>query len=103
MKTDSLFELPPPQKTKLQLVKEQHTIYTHHTPGMGEGMDWMAVLMPPVWKLGECYGVKHGDDIPTCYSHIARLIDEGDYSGYGNTEVEAIIELCQQNKIAVIL
>lgn len=98
---DTLFPLPPRQKSRLQIAKETHTIHTLHSPGMDAGLDWIAVLMPPVWEMG--YGVKEGMSIAECYSHVARLIDEGEFSGYGQTEAGAVLDVCRKNRIEIIL
>lgn len=100
--SDLLFDDVPRNKTRLEIAMEKHTIWTQDA-GWGDKdfPRWIAVLMKPVWKLG--YGVKEGDDIPTCYMHVGRLIDEGEYSGYGATEMEAVLEVCRLNKIIVVL
>lgn len=95
-----LFDVPK-NKTRLELIKEKHGIQTHFTRGMGDNSDWVAVLMEPVWKLG--YGVKHGDCIPMCFAHVGRLIDDYGLAGYGATEADAVLELCQENNIPCVL
>lgn len=101
-----LFDVPK-NKTRLELVKEKHTIWTHCAPGIPVGEDaqddypWLAVLMPKVWTLG--YGVKENDGIPLCFSLVGLLIDERGYSGYGRTEAEAVLDLCRKNQIMIVL
>lgn len=95
-----LFDVPR-NRTRLEIAMEKHTIHTLRSPGMGPGLDWLAVLMKPVWQMG--YGVKEGIDIVECYAHVGRLIDEGDFSGYGDTEEEAVLDVCRKNQIQIVL
>lgn len=96
-----LFDVPK-NKTRLEIAMEKHTIHTHDSGWSDEDFPrWVAVLMEPVWRMG--YGVKEGDDIGTCYMHVGRLIDEGEFSGYGATEKEAVLDVCRKNQIMVVL
>lgn len=99
--SDTLFELPPPNKTRLQALMEKHSIETLDSDeSMGNGR-WLAMLMPACRKLG--YGVTEKSDMFDIIAKVGRLVDEAGYSGYGPTEVDAVVALCRQNKIACVL
>ena len=83
----ALFEVQR-NKTRLELVKEQHGIETYHTPGMDD--PWMAILPSHSDK---------GKDIMTIFADYCRLYDEAGHVGYGNTEDGAIVALAHQLKL----
>lgn len=99
---DLLFDVPR-NKTRLEIVMEKHVIHTHdsHVVNYPDFPRWVAVLMPPCWKMG--YSAKDGMGIAELYSHVGRLIDEGDLSGYGETEERAVLEVCAKNGIQIVL
>lgn len=95
-----LFDVPR-NKTRLQLVKEQHGIETHDSEASMGDARWLALLMPACRKLG--YGVTEQSNMVEIMAHVGRLVDEAGYSGYGPTEADAVLALAAQNKIPIVL
>ncbi len=98
MKQPLMFDVPK-APTKRQLAKQLNGIVTHYSSNCE--MPWMAAHMPSIYKMG--YGVKHGMSVGECFSLVCRLIEEAGYCAYGNSEDEAIIQLCKQLGISIIL
>ena len=98
---DTLFELPPPQKTRLQTVMEQHGIETWDNNDPTDPRRWMAYLMPACRKLG--YGLTEKSDMVEIHGKVCRLVGSAGYSGCGAIEVEAVLVVCKQNNLHVIL
>lgn len=97
---DMLFEVPK-NKTRLEACKEKHGIETLDSDeSMGDAR-WVAVLMPSARQLG--YGLTDKSDFFEVWGKVCRLLDETGLSGYGKTEVDAVVAVCRQNGIEVVL
>lgn len=91
-KTPMLFDVPkthPSRKDRIKAFKAANEIQTHKCC---DG-DWMAAHMPSCRKLG--YGVTATSDLFECAAKVCRLMDEAGYTGYGDTEREAIQQVCE--------
>lgn len=97
---DELFDVPR-NKTRLQIVKEDNGIETHDCGEAWGDSRWIAMLMPACRKLG--YGVTATSSMADIMLLVCRLVDEGEYSGYGPTELDAVLALCRQNQIYITL
>lgn len=94
MKTPLLIDVPrtgPSRRQKLAAFKREHGIETHHVPGAEDG--WCAAHLPSARRLG--YGVEPTDDLPACAAKVGMLMDEAGIAAYGNTEREAIDQVCR--------
>lgn len=97
---DMLFDVPI-QKTRLEIVMEKYGIETLDSDASMGNARWMAYLMPACRNLG--YGVTETSDIVDVMMKVCRLVDEAGYSGYGATEMEAVLDVCRNNQIMVCL
>lgn len=96
-----LFEVPK-NKTRLQLAKETHGIETHHAPP-GVENPWCAIHRQLVVDRFSGYGVTEEMSMGEIFSKVCRLLDEMNLVGYGDTEAEAVLDLCRNLNIPITL
>lgn len=100
-KTPPLFEVPktaPSRRDKIKAFKAEHVIETHHCGSMSrKEHPWMACLMSSARKLG--YGVTEKSDLFDIIAKVGRLADEAGICVTGETEIQAIRTLCENNGI----
>ena len=89
---DTLFELPEPQETQAQRVKRENGIWVHLSKESEP--PWSAWLMPHIKTDQE-----FGEEI----SRMCCSYDEGGRVGYGDTEKDAIFDLCRKQNIPCVL
>ena len=92
MKTDTLFDLPPPQETRLEKIKRENGIWTHHAKVPVD--PWTAWLLPDISNDAE---------FMEQVSRYCRMHDESGHIGYGDTEADAVSQLCKQMNIPCVL
>jgi len=100
MKTPNLLEIPkdsPTRKERIKAFKIENGIETHDAgppPSYGR---WCAVLVEKAWNDFSFYC--EDKSLFGLMAGAGRLIDESGLSGYGDTEITAIRNLCSENKI----
>lgn len=99
---DTLFELPPPNKTRLQALKETHGIETHHADLLPKDHPWSACHMPSARELAAGYDETVAD-IGEAAAKFCRLLDEQGLLVTGETEADAVITLCRNLNIPCVL
>jgi len=97
-----LFDVPkdsPSTKERLHAFMAKHGIETHYAgKALGrENYPWAACLMPRARQFG--YGVTATDDLFECVAKVGRLLEEAGVLVEGQTEREAVEELCRQQHI----
>jgi hypothetical protein len=88
---DTLFELPEPNKTRLELFKEKHSVWTFQSKD--PNYPWTA------WIFGGC---KTRDE---AVKRVMRIFDSEGHGkgGYGPTEEDACIDLAKKHNITITL
>lgn len=102
MKQELLFNAPktrPSKAKKLSEFKSQHGILTHDSGRQPDGgiMRWVAVKVPPK-RLDDGGPIKGMSLFDMC-ANFCRLLDEGGWTGYGNSELEAVRDVCKTRGI----
>lgn len=103
MKTPFLFDMAPDGPTRRQqllLCKRQHGIATHYAKHLDRHEHpWMACLLVVAWEKYEGYGVTPESSLTDCVAKVGRLLDEAGLMTTGETERDAVRELCRINKL----
>ena len=98
-----LFDVPR-NKTRLELIKEQHGIETHNAgPHWGrKNHPWSACHMPSARELAQdCDDTVK--DIADAVAKFCRLLEEQGLLVTGETEADAVVELCRNLEIPCVL
>lgn len=104
IKTPLLFEVPkthPSKKEKMEAFKKLHGIETHYA-GKGwtrEDHPWSACLMPRAREIAAPYVKEENPNLFDLVANAARLLEEAGVLVTGETERDAIRNLCEDNKI----
>jgi len=102
MKTPNFLEIPkdsPSRKERIESFKRLHGIQTHDAGSEWPRSDlrWCALLFELAW--GHFSGYCKEKSLVGLMAGACRLVDEYGLVGFGDTEIEAIHDLCSQNKI----
>lgn len=107
MNEPTLFPLPQAERIKpsnsksaLHAFCKENGILTHTT---GDYKDWdcppwVAVKVPPR-RLDDGKPIPEGMSIAEMFAWFGRLLDEGGWAAYGQTEREAVQSVCEERKI----
>lgn len=95
------------RKARLVALKKRFGIWTHNSGGEStrEFPKWMAMLLPKDGRGNERYSdhrvyCKGSDDPYEIIAGYCRIMDETGRVQYGHTELEAVQNLCSENKIS---
>lgn len=93
--TPTLFQLPEPEETKLELAKREHHIWTDYCAHYEEPSErWMAVKFENAQELAQAM------------EYISRYCvryDEAGLMATGETEADAVIAVARKQNIALTL
>jgi len=109
--SDMLFNVPKnvtPAQTRranrranLKAIKREHGIETHRSTSV-ETDAWMAICRPQIVKALSGYETEKALQEMSMFDLFAgycRLIEEWKLVAYGDTEAEAMLNLCRDNNI----
>lgn len=86
----------PSTAVKITAFKKQNGIITHRCAHTTEAR-WMAVKIPP--RRLDNGGPIEGMTLLQMAENFCRLLDEGGWTGYGNGELTAIRDVCENRNI----
>jgi hypothetical protein len=105
MKTPNLIDVPqdrPSRKEKLEMFKEDHSIWTHGSPKFTGDDRWCALLVNVARTRLAGYGLTLEKTPMEMISGYCRLLDEADLLVTGKTERAAVKTLCELNGIPFV-
>lgn len=107
MKTPNLIEVPATKRlTKLEALKSTSGIATFHSSHLArEDHPWIACHMPSAREISKSHGDTDFDliSLPEMFARYCRLLDENGIEATGETETDAVFNLCVKQNIPCVL
>lgn len=100
--SDLLFDVPR-NKARLEIAKETHGIETFRSSIDRKDKPWMAIVRPVIVKALEGYEDVSKMEFGQIFAGYCRLLDDWNLVGYGETEADAVLDVCRNCEIGVIL